>query len=208
MDKLTLLSKKYGDNLLIRTCICAIPNIGGSLDVILTDKWNVYNQNRIEDFLDKLSKELKLLDEKSINKEFIYSEEFYDIVYQILKDVTSSRVSEKRTIYSKILKEALSENTKTCDLESLIEQVGNIKEKDMLFLKYLQKYFASKNELTGEDLSTYISENNFDVEEVTRLLFRFAYLGILDYSMNVLTMRRKIRFSKTNLFSKLCEYIS
>lgn len=209
METLTLLSQKYEKNPLARIIINAIPYIGGSLDVALSAKWNDFQQKRIDDFLNKLSLELELIQEDKLDKAFINSEGFFDIVYNIVKDITASRLSEKRTIYAKILKDSLEEGQDIYNLESLIKQVEDLKEKDMLFLKHIQTYLIQGAELTGEKLSSYIADNdNFSIEEITRMLFRFAYLGLLNYGTNVLTLREKIRFTTTNLFSKLCCYLS
>lgn len=210
MGALTLLSEKYERNPLARIIINAVPYIGGSLDVALTSKWNEYQQKRIDDFLDKLSTELEQIQEDKLDKEFINSEDFFDIVYSIVKDVTTSRLSEKRVIYAKLLKDSLEQGQDIYDLESLIKQVEDIKEKDMLFLKHIQEYTKAQYEdITGEKMSKHIADSkNFDTEEVTRLLFRFAYLGLLNYAMNTLTLREEIKFTTTHLFSKLCGYIS
>ena len=42
MDNYTELSIKYSDNLFIRSVVKIIPYVGGSLDLLLTDKWNKF----------------------------------------------------------------------------------------------------------------------------------------------------------------------
>lgn len=209
MNTLTELSRKYENNIVARAIVNAIPYIGGSLDIALTDRWNKYCQERLGDFLHKLSNELEEIDEKKLNKDFINSEGFFDIVCNIVKDVITSRLEDKRIIYVKMLKEALEQEQNISDLESLISQIEDLKEKDIIFLRYIQGFADEPDKvITGENMFMFIADPiNFDIEEVTRMLFRFAYLGLLDYAMNTLTLRKKIKFTTTRLFGKLSQYM-
>lgn len=47
MDKMTELSKKYGGNPYLRSVINLIPYIGGSLDILLTEKWNSFYHTKL-----------------------------------------------------------------------------------------------------------------------------------------------------------------
>ena len=210
MDILTSLSKRYDKTPLARIIISALPYIGGSLDIALTAKWNNFYQKRIDDFLNRLSIEFKEIQEEKLDMNFINSEGFFDIVYNIVKDVLTNRLIEKKIIYARILKDSLEQGQNIYDLESLIKQVEDLKEKDMVFLKHIQEYYKKNDgDISGEKMFKHIKDdNNFDLEEVTRLLFRFAYLGLLDYAMNTLTLRSKIKFTRTRLFSKLNIYMS
>lgn len=209
MDKLISLSEKYENYPLVRVIINAIPYIGNGIDIYLTNKWNKFQIERFEDFIDKLSSQLSCIQQNKLDKNFLESEEFFDIVYSIVKDVINSRLEEKRTIYAKILKDSLENEQIIYDLELLIKQVEEIKEKDLVFIKYIQEFNKIIDEsITGERMFIQINDcKNFDIDEITRMLYRFTYLGLLNNSVNILTTREKMTFTTTRLFSKLCNYI-
>ena len=210
MDRLTKLSKKYNDNPYIRSLINLIPNFGGSLDVILSAKWNSYYYKRIDNMLDQLASDLSQLNYKIDNK-YLESEEFLDIVIKIVQESIETRLDDKRKIYSKIIRDSITFEMSTSDTESLIEIVSNLYEKD-LFLIYKVHEYLSKTKIgdfTGEQFYDYLLQNDIqiDINEVVRVLYRFSYLGLLDYSTTRLTLRHKIPFNKTPLFLKVHGYL-
>ena len=139
------ISKLYEDNLLARVLVNAIPYIGGSLDATLTSKWSGYWKQRIEELLIETEKELASINERMIDKDFIESEEFYDIVSKIANDVTSSRCREKRVGYAKIIKSALLKEDTIANLEDIVAQITNMREKDLIYLKIINWFFSFKS---------------------------------------------------------------
>lgn len=208
MDKITELSKKYGGNPYLRSVINLIPYIGGSLDILLTEKWNSFYQRRIENMLDQLSIDLLKVQDK-INIDYLKSEEFFDIILKILQESIQTRLDDKRKIYSKIIRDSISYQKSTAETESLIEIVSNLYEKDLLLIFQIQAFITkeAKEYFSGEELYSFLSKDNFDINEVVRSLYRFSYLGLLDYKTNVLTLRQKIQFTRTPLFNKIHNYL-
>lgn len=208
MNKLTEFSKKYGGNPYLRSIINLVPYIGGSLDVILTEKWNSFYQRRIENMLDQLSHDLTEVQEK-INDEYLESEEFFDIIQKIIQESIKTRLDYKRKIYSKIIRDSISYQKSTAETESIIEVVSNLYENDLFLIFQLQIYLTNetKDNFTGEDIFRFLSSENIDINEIVRALYRFAFLGLLDYKTNELTLRHKIQFNKTPFFDRIHNYL-
>lgn len=208
MDKMTALSKKYGGNPYLRSVINLIPYIGGSLDILLTEKWNSFYQRRIENMIDQLSLDLQGVQGK-IDTEYLESEEFFDIILKILQESIQTRLDDKRKIYSKIIRDSISYQRSTDEIEALLEIVSNLYERDLFLIFQVQNFLTreTKDNFSGEEFFNFLSNESFDINEVVRALYRFSFLGLLDYKTNVLTLRQKIKFNKTPLFDKIHNYL-
>lgn len=209
MNKYTELSKKYNDNTLIRSVVNIIPYVGGSLDMLLTDKWNKFYQRRIENLLDQLSQDLLQCEDK-IDVEFLNSEEFFDIFLRILKETSQTRLDEKRKLYSKVLRDSITKEKTTITLESITDIITTLNETDLFFLKRIEDFLkvsTIKEYITANGLSTYNPSDYEDINEIVRILYRFSYLGLLDYETTVLTKREYIKFTKTPLFELITRHL-
>ena len=208
MDRLTDLSKKYSGNSLIRGVISIIPYVGGGVDILLSDKWNKFYQRRVDNMLEQLSNDLKNL-ENRIDEEYLNSEEFFDTMYKVLAESTKTRLDEKRKIYSKIVRDSVLHGKRMIDTESILGIITELDEKDLMFIHYIFDYKQNHSlvEFSGEMLQQNKALNIEEMHEIVRLLFRFSYLGLLNYKMNVLTLREKVVFSTTPLYDKIINYL-
>jgi hypothetical protein len=208
MNNLTELSKKYSTNPILRSVISIIPYVGGSLDILLTEKWNSFYQKRIEQMLGQLSIDLKDLEGK-VDEEYLGSEEFFDVIYKVLNEAFKTRLEEKRKIYSKIIRDSITSNKETMETESILEIVSSLYEKDLIFIYKIAEIKKSIEtfEFTGEEMLVFLSNEKFDKNEIVRILFRFSSLGLLDYKMNILTLREKVKFSTTLFFDNILKYL-
>lgn len=139
MNNLTELSKKYSSNPILRSIISIIPYAGGSLDILLSEKWNSYYQRRVEQMFSQLSEDLKNLESK-VDEEYLSSEEFFDIIYKILNEALKTRLDDKRKIYSKIIRDSISVQKETMETESILEIVSNLYEMDLIFIYKIEKF--------------------------------------------------------------------
>lgn len=208
MNSYTILSQKYSSNPILRSVINIIPYVGGSLDIILTEKWNSFYQRRTEQMLEELSSDLKNLENK-VDEEYLNSEEFFDIIYKVLNEALKTRLDEKRKIYSKIIRDSLSAKKETMETESVLEIVSSLYEMDIMFIHIIDQFLKSSNkpEFSGEELLHYLSYEKFNKFEIVRIIYRFSYLGLLDYKTNVLTLREKVNFSITPFFESILRYL-
>lgn len=210
MDKMMELSKKYGEKPYLRSVINLIPYVGGSLDILLTDKWNAFYQRRIENMLDQLSTDLSTIEDSKVNHEYLESEEFFDLIQKILKESIQTRLDNKRKLYSKVIRDSISNQKSTAETESLFEIISSLYEKDLFLLFQIQAYITktSNFNFSGQDIQGYLSNDQFDLNETVRSLYRFSYLGLLDYKTTKLTLRSQIQFSKTPLFDRIHKYLT
>jgi hypothetical protein len=199
----------YSKTPLLRAFINAIPYIGGSLDIVLSEQWNAIYERRVEDLLYQLSEDLKNLEDK-VDKEYITSEDFFDLAYKILQESVKTRLKEKRILFSKIIRDSITTQRDTQETEEVIDIIISMNQKDLCFLRQIEKFTetGSFHDFTGEKFSNFINDNNFSIDEVVRMLYRFAFLGILNYETTTLTLRKNIIFSKNPIFSQLISYLN
>lgn len=207
-DRMILLSQKYEGNIILRSVISMLPTVGGGLDILLSAKWNSFRERRLDQMLTMLSQDLKSL-EKKVNKEYLQSEEFYDVIYQVLNESIKTRLDEKRKIYSKIIRDSISQQRETMETESVLEIISNLHQMDFIFIDKINAYKNSQIniEFSGEDMFKFLSNETFSISEIVRILYRFSYLGLLDYKVNVLTLREKVKFSTTPFYECILTYL-
>ena len=100
------LIEKYPDNYKLRALISLIPNIGGALDILLTEKGSKWREERIVEFLSKLESRIENLESEISTKAFDdlkNSEETYDLLIQSFNSVIRTRHSQKISCYANIL---------------------------------------------------------------------------------------------------------
>lgn len=202
------LIKKYEGNTVLRVIVNLIPYVGGSIDVALSN-WSQIKQRRAEELLGDINKELQGTQEESINKEYLASEEFYDLIYQIVNHALANRCPETRIAYAKIVKSAILGEETTANLEDIIRQIEGIKEKDIDFLRAMKNVMDLGEKLTGESLSVNTTSGGrvYDSLECERMLYRFENLGLLDHPRNMLKKRGTMTFEKLPLFDKLVSFL-
>lgn len=204
---LRMLSQRYEENTIARIIVNAIPQVGSSLDVALSSRWKRFQTERITDLLTKIETELSDLKVEKVDKSFIESEEFYDLVYQIASKAISSRIPETRTAYSKIIKSAIIGEETIVNLEDLVGQLSDLRCKDFLFIRKLKELYDSGREVTGNVLSIEFHEYGYSPIECEWHLYRFENLGLLDHPRNMINNRGKMLFQKMPLFDKITSYM-
>lgn len=99
-------SEIYGDNTVLRALINAIPAVGGSLDVILAARGQAVAQARIAQLLDDLRGEMVSLRDEAVDKDFLNSDEWLDLVLRSLEAATRTRHRDKIWLYARLLRSA------------------------------------------------------------------------------------------------------
>ena len=198
------LIQKYEGNTVLRVIVNLIPYVGGSFDVALS-KWSQIKQRRVDELLDAINDELKGTQEAAINKAYLESDEFYDLVYQIVNNALANRCLETRKAYAKVVRSAVLNEETTANLEDIIRQVEGIREKDLSFLRTVKIVLNSGRILTGVTMSLVIPE--YDSSECERMLYRFENLGLLDHPRNMIVGIGNTVFHKLPLYDKLVSYL-
>jgi hypothetical protein len=106
-NMLSKASQLYADQTVIRAAINLIPYVGGSLDVIFTSKGQKITGQRIQEFIKKLAEELNKVSESKVDKKYLDSEEWFDVVIKAMDSARKTRDTEKISWYAKILRGAV-----------------------------------------------------------------------------------------------------
>ncbi len=97
----------YSERATLRAVISAIPWVGGPIDAFLSTHGQRIVQNRIMSLLEVLQEELRDVHENQVDKSYIESEEFFDLIVQALEAAARTRERAKIRLYAKILKGAV-----------------------------------------------------------------------------------------------------
>jgi hypothetical protein len=135
------LIEKYPDNYKLRALINLIPNIGGALDVLLTEKGNNWREQRLVEFLSNIESRIENLEsnitEKAIN-DLSNSEETYDLLIQSFNSVIRTRHSDKISFYANILvNHIISSENQRYSSELLISILDNLTMDEIKYLSAL-----------------------------------------------------------------------
>ncbi len=88
-------AKTYADNTALLTAVTAIPYVGGPLDVLFSAKGQKMTHTRILTLLDELKQAMAEVEEESVRKEFLESEEFFDLTMKALEASSRTRHAAK-----------------------------------------------------------------------------------------------------------------
>lgn len=106
-DKYDEISTSYHDLPTIRAIVQLIPHVGGSLDTLLASRAEKLASKRIEKFIDETKQKLDNIDESKIDKEFIRTEEFEEVLRDIINKVKQSFDVEKIKLLSNAFKNSI-----------------------------------------------------------------------------------------------------
>jgi hypothetical protein len=119
----------YSQNTTMRTAISLIPGIGSTIDLILSSGDQKIQTGRINSTISNLRDEMSKIDVSKIDKKFLDSEEFYDLMMQTFERCSRTRHVEKVILYCKILAhsvliENLEERSSAEDFIGFIDELS------------------------------------------------------------------------------------
>lgn len=126
--------------------LSSIPLIG----TLLTSAWTAYNNSRLQDVIDNISKQLLQLGEEKLDKEYITSEEFIDLFNLALKIRIQHRSTQKaKFIYGLIVEtssKARSFAFSASLKESFLHCLNQLSDEELHFLyEFSQDKFHQKS---------------------------------------------------------------
>ena len=200
--------EEYENNTIARIVINAIPYVGGSIDVALSSRWSGIQQRRIKEQLDAISKALSGLEDRLalIEHDTDGSERLYDLLYQIFDNSIKSRCSETRHGYAGVLRDAVIDKNLIPDLEEVVYQISDMRERDLVLLRVVKDLFNKEEKVSGDTVSSSI-QHQYNSIECERHLYRFENLGLLDHPRNMMTKRGTMAFEKTEYFDRIIGYL-
>jgi hypothetical protein len=96
----------YADNTALRTFIVSIPYLGGGIDMIIATEGQKVTKERIFKLIDEMKQRMEQHEEEAINKEYLASDEFIDLVIKAFDSAAKTRNEEKIRLYARILTES------------------------------------------------------------------------------------------------------
>jgi hypothetical protein len=192
-NKLIKASEIYADQTIIRAGINAIPFVGGSLDILLSSKGQNFISKRIQRLIKELELEIFELKEEQINKEYLETEEGFDLIIQTFNAASKTRQKEKLKLYAQVVKSAININ-KTYQEEEpelflKIAEELSLKEFRVAMALYEIKetnFEEEKEKLKGQEEklpndAAWLSERypEFDKDELVSIFIRLEKTGLI-----------------------------
>src|SRR6266511_3100305 len=102
----------YSQNFGLRTAINQIPIVGSFIDKLIIDFGRDIQQRRLVELFQLLRQGMTLINESKIDKAFLESEEFVDLIIKTIENSMKTRSREKIWLNCRILTGSiLTENT-------------------------------------------------------------------------------------------------
>jgi hypothetical protein len=213
-NSLKSLQVKYTENKVLRAAINLIPNIGGSLDILISTDISKRNFERYDNFIADLKSQLQNIDESKISQTYLNSEEFYDLFIQTSTLVVKTRLKEKIKVYSKIIVNSLigdfNESQKPEDILNFIE---DLTENDILLIKMITGYLESNPKpKTRSDISFNSSTfhnifSNYSKEFFYIGLLRLEKQRLIILNTSIGTSVTNYHFSTTPILFQVIDYL-
>lgn len=144
----------------LRALVNLIPGIGSSIDVIISNEFQQLQYERIIKTMDVLNEEMNKINEKKIDRPFIGSEDFKDLLWHFLDRVVKVKDREKVILYCRILVGSIKiENANERRFaDDMIDLLSNLSIRD---LSIAQEIFLQQRNMP----------ESFDHENNTQLKF-------------------------------------
>jgi len=99
-------AERYEENTVLRAAVASIPLLGGGLDMIFASEGQRAAKERMRKLIEAITERTVQLEEEAVNREYLESEEFIDLVMTAFDSATKTRDEEKIRWYARILTEA------------------------------------------------------------------------------------------------------
>jgi hypothetical protein len=100
----------YERNTALRTLVVAIPGIGSIFDMVLASEGQRIYRERIHrliaDMKVDMQERMETVENSALDKEYLESEEFFDLLIKALDATIKTRDETKRRMYARILTES------------------------------------------------------------------------------------------------------
>ncbi|BFP43222.1 hypothetical protein FGF1_40670 [Flavobacteriaceae bacterium GF1] len=186
-NKIEDLLQKYSNNTLFRASVSAVPYIGGALDILLSSGIQVKSQERFLNFLVEIEKQIKGIDEKKIDHQFLESEKFYDLFVKSSNLAVRTRLRDKIKAYAKILTSSVSsEFTPNINAEDILNIIEGLTENDIKLIKLISHYLESKDvKKVNSDIVFKVSSFSEISNDFTDEFILFGILKLINNSLVV-----------------------
>ena len=221
-NELILASEHYTNDIGQRAVISNIPFIGSTIDNIFTSKASKYFNERIEFFIQCATEEFDSIDENKLDREFLETEEFYDLITSLIENSVKTRHHERVRLYSKLLKskatKRIPEKYVTDDFTHIISELT---PKDILIISQIQLInldFVKQKESSESPekifdfiaLKCFHNKTNYSESEIVFSLAKLSKLGMLNeyYSGNTFGVTPGGDYKTTDIFEQIISILN
>jgi len=111
----------------VRALIAAIPILGGPIDALISTRGSALAERRMLSLLDDLRESMTLIDGDKVDRTYLGSEEFADLMMRALRAAAQTRDREQIRVYAAILVGATTtERAADFDSESALSAIAEL----------------------------------------------------------------------------------
>lgn len=126
--------------ILLTTLTSMIPTVGGPLSILIDKYIPERRQQRLYNFMDDFFCDLKSLEEKKVDKDYLQSEEFGYLLEQSIIYISKSYQKEKIKSFKNILLHSLIDQETSQDVKEIyLSLVDELTELDIIVLKKINE---------------------------------------------------------------------
>lgn len=217
-DKLVQASKVYGDQILVRAGINVIPFVGGSLDILLSSSGQNFVIKRIETFINELNEQVSQLTNDKINKDFLTTEQGFDLIVKAFSSASRTRQQEKLKMYARIVRGTLTEGKDFAEdePEMFLRIIEELTVKEFRVARCLYKLKETKDQQgvddgidRGNNDADWLSNKHreFDKEELISIFVRLERTGLIRELVGMYLGYMGGRYLINPLFTKFMTFI-
>jgi len=130
-DALAKASERYGELILVRATVQAIPWVGGTLDTLLSSRGSKIQHERVIHFLGELDARLHQLEAVGETNE----EGFYDLMINVFDSVIRARSEKKRAYFAQLVTNQIAFARNWEDAEMAASLLRDLTETHVAILK-------------------------------------------------------------------------
>lgn len=171
---LTKASILYGDQTSIRAAVVALPFIGGSLDLILSQKGEKFVQQRMEILISEINFRLNRVEKCTINPED--EESIYDLFQSVCEKVIRTKSEDKIKHFARLFSDCVSGEKGWDETEAAARLISEFSDTHIIILKIFANIKSSEIDgFTG--LKVIPLFDNSVIKDVEPLIESLNYLS-------------------------------
>lgn len=138
MDNNKEIAKKENSVSALMALISIIPYIGSAINEAVFDRRSRIKQERINSFVTELGKSVSKIDESKIDKSYIQSDEFGDVLESTFKKVSEFGTKTRIIRFKNILLNQVILKYEAPRIETFLSIITTLSEKQLLLLEHYQ----------------------------------------------------------------------
>ena len=149
--KIISASEKYADLTALRALFNMIPYAGGAIDVLITGKASKIQQERIETSIKELAKKLELVEAKSVDNEYLNSDDFFDDMFAYFDKSSRTKSKEKVDLFSDLITKRIQGKKCIIDIKSFLDSLSSLSDDEIFILNIIHETIEEKRKNSEDD---------------------------------------------------------